>query len=84
VPTHRVIAIYARENGQGMAFPLHDAPQNPAGSSHPLASVADTLGSPRQETKLHQIATVTQDNTDEEPDPPRPTLGPRPALKRVK
>ena len=24
VPTHRVMAIYARENGQGMAFPVSD------------------------------------------------------------
>ena len=24
VPIHRVMAIYARENGQGMAFPVHD------------------------------------------------------------
>jgi stringent starvation protein B len=24
VPIHRVMAIYARENGQGMAFPMHD------------------------------------------------------------
>ena len=26
VPIERVMAIYARENGQGMAFPVHDAP----------------------------------------------------------
>jgi stringent starvation protein B len=24
VPIHRVMAIYARENGQGMAFPIHE------------------------------------------------------------
>jgi stringent starvation protein B len=26
VPIHRVMAIYARENGQGMAFPVSDEP----------------------------------------------------------
>jgi stringent starvation protein B len=26
VPIHRVMAIYARENGQGMSFPVTDAP----------------------------------------------------------
>jgi stringent starvation protein B len=26
VPIHRVMAIYARENGQGMSFPVSDSP----------------------------------------------------------
>ena len=29
VPIHRVMAIYARENGQGMAFPVSDEPVEP-------------------------------------------------------
>lgn len=29
VPIHRVMAIYARENGQGMAFPVSDEPAEP-------------------------------------------------------
>jgi stringent starvation protein B len=35
VPIHRVMAIYARENGQGMAFPIQDEDAAPA----PLSSV---------------------------------------------
>ncbi|PVE06750.1 ClpXP protease specificity-enhancing factor [Limnohabitans sp. Rim28] len=30
VPIHRVMAIYARENGQGMAFPVSDEPAESA------------------------------------------------------
>ena len=30
VPIHRVMAIYARENGQGMAFPVNDDAATPA------------------------------------------------------
>jgi stringent starvation protein B len=30
VPIHRVMAIYARENGQGMAFPVSDDDAAPA------------------------------------------------------
>jgi stringent starvation protein B len=30
VPIHRVMAIYARENGQGMAFPVSDEESAPA------------------------------------------------------
>lgn len=29
VPIHRVMAIYARENGQGMAFPVNDEDSKP-------------------------------------------------------
>ena len=38
VPIHRVMAIYARENGQGMAFPVSDEVAAPA-SSAALSSV---------------------------------------------
>mgnify|MGYP000016308744 FL=1 len=34
VPMHRVMAIYARENGQGMAFPVSDDASDPS----PMAS----------------------------------------------
>ena len=33
VPIHRVMAIYARENGQGMAFPVSDEEATPAALS---------------------------------------------------
>jgi stringent starvation protein B len=45
VPIHRVMAIYARENGQGMAFPVNDEESAPAAlsavDSPTLASLDD-------------------------------------------
>lgn len=39
VPIHRVMAIYARENGQGMAFPVSD---EPTAAEVPSAAKADS------------------------------------------
>jgi stringent starvation protein B len=86
VPVSRVIAIYARENGQGMAFPVpvtgtsgEDAPAAAAKPS-PLSSVP---AAPAEEGKVVQL--VSQDDAKPpEHDPPKPPSGPRPALKRVK
>ena len=78
VPVSHVIAIYARENGQGMAFPV---PTEAAASAEPgrapeppglrLASVEEALaeGAP----------TVPAEEGEEPPEPPN-----RPSLKRVK
>jgi stringent starvation protein B len=45
VPIHRVMAIYARENGQGMAFPVSDEEATPAAlSSVDGPSLAITVG----------------------------------------
>jgi len=43
VPIHRVMAIYARENGQGMAFPVADEAQ---ATPHALASAPDAPKDP--------------------------------------
>jgi stringent starvation protein B len=74
VPVNRVLAIYARENGQGMAFPLlaRSAPVLPAAPA-PTEAQPVTLTS------------VTSDNPDGgNTDGPRPPTGGRPALTRVK
>ncbi|WP_299510410.1 ClpXP protease specificity-enhancing factor [uncultured Limnohabitans sp.] len=69
VPIHRVMAIYARENGQGMAFPVSDEETAPAGSA--------TLSA------VDKAAPVSEDDgaKDTSPSPSNPT---RPALKRIK
>jgi stringent starvation protein B len=82
VPVNRVIAIYARENGQGMAFPVPvpgTAPEEAAKPS-PLSSVP---AAPADEGKVVQL--VPEDSS-KSPDhePPKPPTGPRPALKRIK
>jgi stringent starvation protein B len=88
VPVNRVIAIYARENGQGMAFPVpvQGSAQEPAPPARPspLSSVP-AAGSHDEENKIVQLVNPESGegaNSDEEP--PRPPSGPRPALKRVK
>ncbi|MBT9506031.1 ClpXP protease specificity-enhancing factor [Rhodoferax sp.] len=86
VPVSQVIAIYARENGQGMAFPM-EAPRGTRALSSPatsLTSVPDAADA-SAEVKVVQLASVESDRGNEDPDPPRPSpVGPRPALKRVK
>ncbi len=93
VPVSRVIAIYARENGQGMAFPVpvppvsnEDVPKAPAG----LSSVGgNTAKSAEPEGKVVQLvpteAGIVSNDGGGDTEPPRPPSGgPRPSLKRVK
>jgi stringent starvation protein B len=85
VPVNRVIAIYARENGQGMAFPVPvqgSTPEPVASRPSPLTSVP-AAGSHEEDNKIVQLVNPEPgDGPDGEP--PRPPAGPRPALKRVK
>ena len=100
VPIDRVLAIYARENGQGMAFPVSPPtvssdPAEPRGPT--LASVpGGQQGGPGDEPPAAgrdadrpQLVPVDPTATGEAPDgdatpPTRPSGGARPALKRVK
>ena len=85
VPVDHVIAIYARENGQGMAFPVPtDAP---AGGSAAAGDEASTnAASPRSpRLALTDTAPVRPGRSEVPPPPPtEPTPGGRPSLKRVK
>jgi stringent starvation protein B len=84
VPVNRVIAIYARENGQGMAFPVPvpGGAQDAPAKTSPLSSVP-AAGGHEEDSKVVQL--VNPEPSDNDPDdPPRPPTGPRPALKRVK
>jgi len=86
VPVSRVIAIYARENGQGMAFPVAvpSAPGEDTPKPSPLSSVpaapADAEGKVVQLVTPEGLGNVPPDDNE----PPKPPSGPRPALKRVK
>lgn len=92
VPVSRVIALYARENGQGMVFPLgspnHLKQESSATTSLGFDSEVDDT--PEVGPKVVQLTSVAQDwQPDESGDapepPPRPPAGgPRPTLKRVK
>ncbi|MBC7375909.1 MAG: ClpXP protease specificity-enhancing factor [Burkholderiaceae bacterium] len=91
VPVSRVIAIYARENGQGMAFPVpvssDTAEESPKGPAL-LSSVPDQAKHADTEPKVVQLVPTESShgsNDGGEGEPPRPpTGGPRPSLKRVK
>jgi stringent starvation protein B len=85
VPVNRVIAIYARENGQGMAFPVPAATsgsEDAAPRATPLASVPAAAPGGDNDPKVVQL--VTPDPAPPGTEPPKPPSGPRPALKRVK
>ena len=89
VPVERVQAIYARESGQGMSFPvvddvLADVP-DVAGAvdvASPEAAAPDEAV-PAQVVQLVTSGTKPQVEEGDEPRPPTPATG-RPALKRVK
>ncbi len=86
VPVDHVLAIYARENGQGMAFPMPTEPAAADGSAPAQASVA--AQGPRGLRLARPEAESTPDATaatadDEPPDPASPG-GSRPTLKRIK
>ena len=99
VPVGRVIAIYARENGQGMAFPppldvLADLDVSSFGVAHmPLREVgadieADADMDSADDERVVQLVlseSAPPDGGDTPPPRPPPSAGAkRPALKRVK
>ena len=97
VPVGRVIAIYARENGQGMAFPPPADNLSGGDMVNAHAAIADVLAStsdaatasvvPAPEDRVVQLVTAEDGKKDDGGDAPRPpptTGGARPSLKRVK
>jgi stringent starvation protein B len=86
VPVDHVIAIYARENGQGMAFPVPSASR---GESPGVEEQAQPLEPTRAGPSLVSVPSAAADQEgpsgpSEPPPPPTPAPGGRPALKRVK
>jgi stringent starvation protein B len=81
VPVERVSAIYARENGQGMAFPVQpsaasiamDASQDEQGVATTPLALVDTTPLP-----------VPADNSEKTGQSDGPPNGTRPTLKRIK
>ena len=74
VPIDHVIAIYARENGQGMAFPV------------PTEAAASEGATPAAADRGLRLASTEGEAVppEEPPEPPSPAGGPRPSLKRIK
>ncbi|MDO9286607.1 MAG: ClpXP protease specificity-enhancing factor [Aquabacterium sp.] len=93
VPMDHVVAIYARENGQGMAFPVptessataseaSPAPTEPARGGLRLATPAG--GDDETAAPPEPAAAADELPADRPPEPPTPAPGGRPSLKRVK
>lgn len=77
IPIERVLAIYARENGQGMAFPMLAA--SVATDAPPVVTPVKSI------TPIAPVAPVAVPAGDGGGAPsPKPTGGPRPALTRIK
>ena len=83
VPIDHVIAIYARENGQGMAFPApSDAPAGMKPAA--LASAPEkTLIGLRLASDAGEEPVSSTTDAQSPPDTPPPS-GSRPSLKRIK
>ena len=85
VTVGRVVAIYARENGQGMAFPppvdLPEVSVPTVLSSVPKTSLADV-----SDDRVVHLGVMDDNETEEEaPEPPpKAPIGAKTTLKRVK
>ncbi|MED5619566.1 ClpXP protease specificity-enhancing factor [Ideonella sp. BN130291] len=96
VPVDHVVAIYARENGQGMAFPVPTASTGSAPDLPAEVGRDKTAGAPRglrlasseneSAGPVHdpQADAAASDDDAEPPEPPTTPPTGRPSLKRVK
>lgn len=80
VPASHVMAIYARENGQGMAFPLLLDAADAGGEDDEAEDVVPDI------QLVSSITDANLDSPDPETPPDDPAPGPRgrPRLKRIK
>ncbi len=88
VPIARVVAVYARENGQGMAFDVPRTGAEPAAALPPAPQNGPrAVEAPRERSTLVPVSPARSDaagNTGETDPPPPPRPGDRPKLTRVK
>ena len=86
VPVDHVIAIYARENGQGMAFPMPSEGQ----TDGVAPTISDDAGAARlgglrlASDERSSNTPAASEEPDKPPPEPSPPAGSRPSLKRVK
>lgn len=84
VPMQNVMAIYARENGQGMAFPQSAVGNEAAQSPVSKLQIAEPSAKGEIDSKLLKL-THSQADADVLPtDPPRSGKKARPTLTRIK
>ena len=79
VPVNRVLAIYARENGQGMAFPM------PVANAQASAESTSKTQTPTPRKTLSSVEPSSSERKPADDEPPTPPpAGGRPSLTRVK
>lgn len=84
IPVDNVVAIYARENGQGMAFEV-SRPAAPADGDDAKSGNADEAASPGLSAVPSSPAKSDADTPPDGPDDPDPPKkGGRPTLTRIK
>lgn len=89
IPVENVVAIYARENGQGMAFEVSRASlrdTNADKSTEDAPSTASTAPAPASPTltAVPQSDNASPGDTDANDDPEPPKKGGKPTLTRIK
>ena len=81
VPVDNVLAIYARENGQGMAFEVPRVSSNESDSDQEASPAGPSLSAvPTASVSKEEQA--REDSNEPDPDPPK--KGRRPTLTRIK
>ncbi|WP_194714341.1 ClpXP protease specificity-enhancing factor [Noviherbaspirillum soli] len=80
VPVDNVVAIYARENGQGMAFEVTRKPDSGEQSAVPQAEQPTLTAVPSSQAESAE--TEIKPAPDDTPEPPK--KGGRPTLTRIK
>ena len=84
VPIDHVVAIYARENGQGMAFPVPSSAAGATSSTGPTLLAAPDPAAVRAAPRLSAVDAPAPAKADDAPPDAPPPGAPRPKLKRIK
>jgi stringent starvation protein B len=85
VPVENVLAVYARENGQGMAFPVERSTPTTQAATERENNPPPKLAAIDSESAPVPVAVETDGGADDEPTPPNvPRIGGKPSLKVVK
>lgn len=85
VPVDNVLAVYARENGQGMAFPVERSTPTTQAATERENNPPAKLAAVDSESAPAPVVAEVEGGPDDEPTPPNvPRIGGKPSLKVVK
>ncbi|CAJ0881594.1 ClpXP protease specificity-enhancing factor [Ralstonia flatus] len=85
VPIENVLAVYARENGQGMAFPVERSTPATQAATERENNPPPKLAAVDSESAPAPAPAEAETGPEDEPTPPNvPRIGGKPALKVVK